>query len=319
MKRFCALMFLVLLCFSLIACQNSNQPSQSTTTSATEQPQSTTSDNDGVSPNLPNPKYQAYSIYLMDSTGGAANPPNYSRLTLSEIRVETGLANVSLKIGGLQVEGQYVETSYLLGVKASEDRLYRTDFGFIKIDSNTGRLSSVQFKTSRLADANKTDVLSQQECKTKAQEFLASIGYRDLSEYTLMESELYHGSVNNYYGFLYTKTIDGVATTDKISVNITEYGSVVYLKTGDDIDESAIANLSVDYARAERVARNYAQEVCDRYENVTQIDYQLGNPCFLRLEQGSYALGYSIQISYTSSSGGELETVLLTAIPLETR
>ena len=88
----------------------------------------------------------------------------------------------------------------------------------------------------------------------------------------------------------------------------------MFYRRGDRFDEQEVKDLNVDYTRAETVAKDYAEELC---EIRPDSQYSLTDPYFLQLGDGTYALEYGIEITYPIDDGQEITSGLIIVIPLE--
>ena len=267
-------------------------------------------------------KYQPYSIYWFDMKFNFVAPPivvNTPKIYMSNEVVEEGVASQTLDLLFTQVDSQYYNSQSTIGIRAALSRYFVTQYGSVMLDSATGKVVELNFKVSDKIDTNKeAKKITQEECDTILLEYLNHLGFDpNQGNYKLQKSSLHtinEGTsyARNIYGYKFKKYIDGVETSDMCSVGITEYGSLLYYKRGDAMDDAEIEALSIDYKRTEALAKEYAENVCDGIDS-GNCSYSLSSPYLLLLDDGSYAVWYAIDIQL--GKNGE-ETGLSIIIPV---
>lgn len=205
-------------------------------------------------------------------------------------------------------------------IRLTDDKYGQFLYGTVGTDKDTETIVSVNFQVSDLLDNHATEILTEDECYAIAINFLSLVApdtnwdlytLSKTGRKTIGEGKPY---CHNYYGLFFQKYIDGIATTDCYGICITEFGSIMSYRQGDCFDEQEIKELNVDYTRAEAVAKDYAEELC---EIRSDAQYSLSNPSFLRLGDGTYALEYGIEITYPIDNGQEITSGLVIVIPVE--
>ena len=268
--------------------------------------------------------YQPYSIYLFDmqSNFDAKNVAfDAQKIEIMKTLKEESISEQNIDLISLKVDAQYINTKATVGRRAAMARNYVTPYGSVMLDPDTNKVVELSFKVSEKIDVDKdAPKITKEEGYNIALKYLHHFGF-DPSQgnYKLQKNDLrtMNEGTNyqhNFYSYVFTKQFDGMVTTDVCYIGISEYGSLLYYTRGDEMDDSILNEISIDYTRVETLANEYAKQICDKI-NSDSIGYELSTPYLLMLDDATYAISYTISISYTLADA-QLSTGVSIVVPV---
>ena len=247
-----------------------------------------------------------YEAGLQDCAGSlvfesAKHMPNstwvkpYKRQTIYEEDID----DYTVTVNGTEYTGKYVNTE-IFGSKMliSESREYYCleKKATFKIDLKTNALT---FFSINHTD-EESQIYTQEECQRIAEDFVVEHllpvePYIDLEDYklTVIDFSTSQWATVDYYMFEYRRWIDGYQTQDVITVSVTFQGNIKGYSRYDDYRD--LETMEIDYERAESVAMDLANEVC-QYVREGKAG-EIFHAEFRRYYDGTFVIEYAISVS----------------------
>ena len=145
-----------------------------------------------------------------------------------------------------------------------------------------------------------TQFYTQEECQRIAETFLTDYvlsveQYVNLEDYqlTIEDSSSNKWATADYYSFSYQRWIDVYITQDKMSVKVTLQGNIYDFARFEDY--RALETMEIDYERAESVAMDLANEIC-QYVREGKAG-EIFHAEFRRYYDGTFVIEYAISVS----------------------
>jgi hypothetical protein len=216
-----------------------------------------------------------------------------------QIIYEENIDDYTVTVDGTEYTGKYVKTE-IYGDKMliSESREYyclETKATF-KINLKTNALTS--FSINHIEE--ESQIYTQEECQRIAETFVVEHllpvePYIDLEDYKLTVKDFsnYQWATVDYYMFEYRRWIDGYQTQDLITVLVTFQGNIKAYSRYDDYRD--LGTMEIDYERAESVAMDLANEICQHVREGKAGE--IFHAEFRRYYDGTFVIEYAISVS----------------------
>lgn len=173
----------------------------------------------------------------------------------------------------------------------------------IAINRETGKMDNYHFYNKNYLKDTTLTKRTQDECFSIAKEYFATY-IEDGEKYELTdEAFIAVPDVEGFYRFLFTRTVDGIQTSDNAVIWVTIHGKVIlhdFCSLGHMRNAVLPAHETMDAIQAgldNRLDEIYSP-VMDKYT----VSYKPKGETFVRLADGTYALKYDFEVRATPKS-----------------
>lgn len=168
---------------------------------------------------------------------------------------------------------------------------YNFDNGWFSVNRDSGKLETIVF--TDFGSGDKTV----DECKTYAEDIASQ--YIDLSQYTLVSSP-----GDPVHGYQFIKMIDGIETSDVLSIAISSSGDISSFSNFTNNDSNAMSkneipsemSNAIEKFKSPEVTEMLEEKIYSNYENCTH--YQIINQKLVRLENNEFGMVYIVDIEF---------------------
>lgn len=229
-------------------------------------------------------KYEALEVGGYDSLDGGAHQsefPLWDSALRNYHQDDSAPKSASVTFNGENYYGEY-NRSIVWIPTLHKTHVYTGDGFRFDINGSTGELISLQIYDSEA----RTLQNDQTACRSIADEIVSN--YINVEDF-----EVTCDAGDDYYAFSYDKKINGIKTTDSVSITVNRDGNVTHfgyttLHAFDDVDAS-----DIDATRAEETALSKIESIYSG--NTQRINSEIKSVVLIKMEDGTIAFYYTVK------------------------